>query len=355
MEQPLQNTIMLASFRQRKMTHVLSEKESNWRNRSQHAQVSDGRLSLCKMPTMPDRRDDDKSVKINFTFNSNDLVVSHTGKPFTAQELAALLSGGSSKEFDDAETTGRFGTGFLVTHALSTHVDVDGVLSTQEGQEFFHIKLARDGDEKSIEENIEQANESLDNAKPLSESYIANNSTASFTYYDADCDVAQRGLDRLKRLLPYLYVTCEKLGQVRIERQHRTTLFKPANTTKKMINGFVLKLTEVTISEDETTQQFTALRIGSQNAQSALLAVLENCDGNPYRVVLPEDDFPRIFVKFPIAGTDFLPFNVVLDGSFAPQPERDSIAMNEPDKCLVLCRNGGVSYTHSARCEIRLA
>ena len=280
-------------------------------------------------------RDGDQHVKISFTFKDNDLVVSHTGKPFTAQELAALLSGGSSKEFDDAKTTGRFGTGFLVTHALSTYVDVDGVLFTQEGHEFFHIKLARDGDEKSIVENIERSNESLANAKPLSESCIAKNPTASFTYYDADCDVAQRGLDRLEQLLPYLYVTCEKLGQVRIERPHGTTLFKPANTTDKMIDGFVLRLTEVTVSQDETTRQLTALRISSQNAQSALLVVLENCDSNRYRVVLPEDEFPKLFVKFPIVGTNFLPFNVVLDGSFAPLKERDGIAMDENDRGLV--------------------
>ena len=283
-------------------------------------------------------RDGDSRVKISFTFKDNDLVVSHTGKPFTARELAALLSGGSSKEFDDGETTGRFGTGFLVTHALSTCVDVDGVLSTREGPEFFQIKLTRDGDEQSIVENIEQANESLSNAKRLSEPCIANNPTASFTYYNADCDVTQRGLDRLEQVLPYLYVTCEKLGQVRIERSHRTTLFKPASTTDKMIDGFILKRTEVTVTQDETTRQLTVFRIGSQNvqsAQSALLVVLENCDCNRYQVILPEDDFPRIFVKLPIAGTDFLPFKVVLDGSFAPLKERDGIAMNEDDRALV--------------------
>ncbi|MYB58945.1 MAG: hypothetical protein F4X51_21415 [Gemmatimonadetes bacterium] len=280
-------------------------------------------------------RDGDQHVEISFTFKDNDLVVSHTGKPFTARELAALLSGGSSKDFDDEETTGRFGTGFLVTHALSTCVDVDGVLFTQEGHEFFHIKLARGGDEKSIVENIEQSNESLANAKPLSKSCIARNPTASFAYYDADCEVAKWGLDRLEQVLPYLYVTCEKLGQVRIERPHGTTFFKPANTTKKIIDGFVLKLTEVTVSQDETTRQLTALRIGSQNAQSALLVVLENGDSNRHRVLLPADNFPRIFVKLPITETNFLPFKVVLEGSFDPTQERNSIAMNQNDRDLI--------------------
>ena len=97
------------------------------------------------------------------------MVVSHTGNPFVAQELAALLSGGSSKEFDSEETTGRFGTGFLVTHALSTHVDVNGVLTTKDGPESFHIELVRDGDEESIVKNIDQANNRWRTRKRLRE------------------------------------------------------------------------------------------------------------------------------------------------------------------------------------------
>ncbi len=280
-------------------------------------------------------RDGDKRIKISFTFKDNNFLVSHTGKPFTTEDLAALLSGGSSKDFDDEKTTGRFGTGFLVTHALSTHVDVHGVIEIEKSYEKFHIELDRDGDEDAIAKNIEQADEAIGKALPLPESCIAKNPTASFIYYDADCEVAKRGLDRLEEVLPYLYVTCEKLGQVRIERPNKTTLFKPAITNEKMIDGFVLKLTEVTISQDETTRQLTALRIGSQNAQSALLVVLENCDSNRYRVVLPADDFPRIFVKFPIVETNFLPFNVVLDGSFDPKQERDVIAMTPNDRDLI--------------------
>lgn len=136
-------------------------------------------------------RDGDKRVKISFIFKDNDLLVSHTGKPFTTEELAALLSGGSSKDFDDEETSGRFGTGFLVTHALSTHVDVHGLIKIGKGHERFHIELNRDGDEDAIAKNIEQANEAIGKAQPLSEPCIAKNPTASFTYYNANyvmCD-----------------------------------------------------------------------------------------------------------------------------------------------------------------------
>ena len=279
-------------------------------------------------------RDGENLVKIHFTFKNDELVVSHTGKPFIAQDLAALLSGGSGKEFDDDKTTGRFGTGFMVTHALSTHVAVCGVIKTEKDHERFHIKLDRGGDEDAIAKNIEQANEAIDKAKPLHESCIADNPTASFTYYDTDCAVAQRGLKRLEQALPYLYATCDKLGQVCIEHPHGTTLFEPRDMTERDIDGFVLKSIEVMVSQGEITHLLTALRIG-QNAESGLLVVLEHSDSHQHRVRLPNSNFPKIFVRFPIAGTDFLPFNVVLDGRFASLQERDGIAMHEPDRCLV--------------------
>lgn len=279
-------------------------------------------------------RDGDDRVEINFILQDGMLVASHTGKPFTPQELAALLSGGSSKEFDDEETTGRFGTGFLVTHGLSPFVDVEGVLSTLESREHFHVELIRNGDEDSIVRNIELANQSLAGAEIASESWIAENPTVSFKYRDVDCNVANIGLDRLQQALPYLYATCEKLGRVRIERPELTTVFEPASTTECKLGGFTLRMTEVAISGSEKTKHLNAVRVGERDGRSALLTVIETCDDQK-RLKLPDAEFPKLFVKFPIAGTGFLPFNVVMDGQFAPEQERDGILMNESDKDLI--------------------
>lgn len=246
-----------------------------------------------------------------------------------------MLSGGSSKEFDSAETTGRFGTGFLVTHALSTRVDVDGVLTTQEDLEAFHIELIRDGDEESIVKNIDLANLSLENAKAVSDVWVANNPTASFTYYDPDDGVVQRGLDRLEEALPYVFATCGRLGRVRIERFGEAICFEPLGSYKYDKDDFVINNTDVSITTDDGVTGVTAVRASRKDRRSALLVVLENGESDTQRVRLPSDGFARVFVAFPIAGTDLLPFNVVLDGNFAPLQERDGIAMHDGDRMLV--------------------
>lgn len=280
-------------------------------------------------------RDDHRRVEVAFVLGDDQLVVSHTGKPFVAQELAALLSGGSSKEFDSEETTGRFGTGFLVTHALSTRVDVDGVLNTEEGPEIFHVELERDGDEDSIAGNIGRANQALERAQSVSASAIAGEPTASLVYHLVNFDVAKRGLGRLEQALPYLYATCSKLGSVRIELSGELLLFEPVTSCEDTVGDFVINETHISISSSNTAKNLVAVRVGRKDGQSALLAVLERRGLDEYQVLLPGEDFSRIFVTFPIAETDFLPFNVILDGKFAPDQERDGIAMHDADKELI--------------------
>ena len=280
-------------------------------------------------------RGENDRVEIDFILQGDRLVVSHTGKTFTSQELAALLTGGSSKEFDDEETTGRFGTGFLVTHALSTRVDVDAILTTHEGNERFRIELVRDGDENSIAENIESAYQSLENAETVYDTWVAGKPTATFTYHSVDSNVAGRGLDRLQDALPYLYATCEKLGRVRIERSDGTEIFEPCSTVKNELDGLTLRETEVTISGSRESQRLHAVRVSKEKDQSALIVILENGVDQKH-LKLSDSEFSKLFVKFPIAGTEFLPFNFVLDGSFTTQQERDGISMNPADRELIV-------------------
>src|SRR5947209_2345413 len=88
----------------------------------------------------------------------------HNGAPFLPQDLAALLSGGSNKNYQSEDTTGRFGTGFLVTHVLSQQTEVSGLVKTKEGMEQFRLKLNRSGDEEQILQNIKECKADLDSA-----------------------------------------------------------------------------------------------------------------------------------------------------------------------------------------------
>jgi hypothetical protein len=113
----------------------------------------------------PGARNGREGVNVRLTFNGQTVVYEHDGKPFTMPELAALLSGGSSKEFEAIETTGRFGTGFLVTHVLSFQINFRGVLATDHEYAKVSIKLDRSGDEQKISDNTASCRNAIGEAQ----------------------------------------------------------------------------------------------------------------------------------------------------------------------------------------------
>lgn len=280
-------------------------------------------------------RDGAECVEVDFQIRDGNLVVSHTGKPFSAQELAALLSGGSSKEFDDTETTGRFGTGFLSTHVLSTRVDVEGIIETQEGFEEFTINLNRNGNEDLISENIAQANEAVREAGRIQGGVPGDKPTASFTYYNADSVVVEEGIERLKAVLPYLYGTCPRLGEVKIVSESVDTYFTREETTSNQRDDVRIALNEINVTDSGCSKQVTVVRVNREGSDSALLVALERDGAGSTMFKAPAQGFPRLFVQFPIAETSGLPLNVIIDGRFTPQQERDGITMNSADKNLI--------------------
>ena len=126
--------------------------------------------------------------------------------------------------------------------------------------------------------------------------------------------------DRLEQTVPYLYGTCENLGEVRIRRPDRTVVFRresPVGAGFRDIDGFVLKEAIVTASYfgGAADRQFATVSIlasvkagrdgaaDGRDASAGLLLILEQEDDAGTNIVFPEPGFPRIFVQFPINET----------------------------------------------------
>jgi len=160
------------------------------------------------------------------------LIFEHDGAPFTSDELAALLTGGSSKEFESEVTTGRFGTGFLVTHVLSERATLRGLLAVSRGWELFELALDRSGDEDAILANSRSCNEALRHATSVKD--FADIPSARFEYPIADDRAVQIGLETLKQALPYLYGTRSSLGKVEFTAADGSIdIWSPAKSSRK--------------------------------------------------------------------------------------------------------------------------
>ena len=140
----------------------------------------------------PGARDGKKGVDIDLTFDGDTVVYEHDGKPFTLPNLAALISGGSNKDFESAETTGRFGTGFLATHVLSPQINFTGVLAGEDGIEEVCIPLNRAGTEQDIFENTTHCSQAIETASQLAT--LDGHKTARFQYQVDNPKAAQIGV-----------------------------------------------------------------------------------------------------------------------------------------------------------------
>src|SRR5689334_5121607 len=73
-------------------------------------------------------------LKAGFLFKEDRFVFTHDGGPFNFDDITALILGGSARIYDSSALTGRFGTGFLVTHAISAKVSISG--QSEDGSSF---------------------------------------------------------------------------------------------------------------------------------------------------------------------------------------------------------------------------
>jgi len=251
----------------------------------------------------------------------------HDGAFFTPRDLAALLSGGSGKEFESEDTTGRFGTGFLVTHVLASRTSVSGVLMSADHCERFSLVLDRGGDEDSIVENIAACDAAIQSASFLD--CTDDVPSATFTYLTDDASSLDRGLISFRSAIAYLFATCERLRRVHIEMDDDPAeVWEAEVATMRHEHGAVVYRRDSLWRRGTEAMEYRSVRVSMTSAAStSAIAVLVRNDST-WRLSAPDVDFPRAFCRYPIRSSAFLPINAILDAPFDLDQERRRILLD---------------------------
>lgn len=263
------------------------------------------------------------------------VVFEHDGAPFASDELAALLSGGSSKDFESETITGRFGTGFLVTHVLAERTRLCGLLQVPNGCERFDLTLDRGGDEDAILANIKHSHEAIRAAVPVPDA--VNVESAVIEYESGEAEIFALGLHELRRALPYLYGTRGTLGRVELRSGDGVAeTWEASQIDQRVIDGAYMEYRTITVTGHELpTRELRVFRFAvEKDASAAALVLVEQTASGP-KVKLPDFDAPRVFREYPLRASGFLPVNFVFDGKFDPDQERGGLLMNANDKGLL--------------------
>jgi hypothetical protein len=240
------------------------------------------------------------------------------------EDFAALLTGGSSKDFMSTETTGRFGTGFLVTHVLSERVRVSGILEVDDTNRAFDVDLYRPNDEHLLLQNVRDSQSSLLHTSLVQD--LSDEPTASFEYLVDDEQTAARGLDALRQSLPHLFATCRRLGEIRIRDGEKeavwTALTKSENSESDGIHISELK---VSLVEDGTARKdWRVIRAAETIPARGRLVVALVGEGDRWMLCKP-GTLPSFYRQLPLLGGPTLPAWAIIDGDFEVEQERRSI------------------------------
>jgi len=268
--------------------------------------------------------------------NSHRLFFEHDGAPFSVDDITALQSGGSNKDFESEITTGRFGTGFLVTHVLSPRTRVMGLLAVDEGLERFDLLLDRSGSEEAIIQNIMDCEESIGRAELLQDSEGC--ASARFEYLVEEGSSLTLGIEALRGTLPYLFSTCPLLRKVTLRRLDGVTdIWVGDEVFGHLLSKGYLHERPVQVMTIETgeVRELRSLRFSlTEHEKSSALVVLDQ-DGDSWAARIPDAAAARLYVRFPIRGTNELPFAFVLNGLFDVEQERRHVHLNDDSKGLL--------------------
>lgn len=321
---------LIASFRE-----TFNEQVQKALARRIHAKVRDARsdpdraagrwpFELIQNAHDAGARDGRDGISVAFELIDGVLSFEHDAAPFSMADIAALLTGGSSKDFDSQETTGRFGTGFLVTHALSERVQVAGVLDVDGEHRAFEVTLDRPDDEDRILHNIRDSESAL--GRTLAVADFIRAPTATVKYVVDDNDTALAGLGMLEQALPHLFGTCRRLREIRIRRADREIHWKAA-ASSETLNRDGIWIDEVAVcSADgegkEADWRLVRAATGKTASGRVVLALHRNGDA---WIACKPGEVPSVFRQLPLLGGPTLPTWVIIDGEFDVDQERSSV------------------------------
>ena len=269
----------------------------------------------------------DKRLIASIRDNSEELVLLHNGSGFTIEQIQRLIFHGSTK-VEDEETIGQYGSGFLTTHLLSWDIDVSGQLD--DGQ-WFDFRLSRNPE--SVNALSTSMNQAWDDFNPVSSlrEPMPEGFTTRFKYPITEIwakDAVKEGNTTLKQCTPFVVVFNKVFYSIDIKEPCETSSFKVVQRCLSIRAG----LWEINVMQNINGNQREMKYLLAQGLKASVTAPLTTISDRPE--CLSVENTPRLFVAFPLVGTESFSFPAVINGNrkfFKPNENRDGVDLGQGD------------------------
>lgn len=258
----------------------------------------------------------DTNLVASIVRNKEEVVFRHNGANFKIDEIGHLIFHGSTK-IENPETIGRYGSGFLATHLLSPEIEIEG--KVDDGREFL-FNLRREIGSISALSNL-MAQAQRDFKSSLSLATTVNDFTTQFRYRlrDDAVDAVDEGVEALKQCAPFVVAFNHEFSRIDIDSPEEIMQFKVVE--RRQLEDGNLQLITVVQATNGLEKQIRML-LAHRGRTSVVIPV--EMDNTP--ACLPLGRVPRLFLGFPLIGTEDFSFPGVINSfDFTPTENRDGV------------------------------
>jgi hypothetical protein len=261
-----------------------------------------------------------KFVDIKIIIHTEFLSFQHNGGYFQPRSVTNLVHQISSKE--GSQSIGRFGTGFLTTHTLSRHVEVESVFESY--GKFYPFQLEMDRTGKTEETLVLGIEKTWDLYKSAPRHVISKpeKDITIFKYRHPNLDVAQATLRDAMDFMAYCFAFVPYLNTFRVENEIQNTQISYQREKENSIHAPLSILTIDKIAK-QNTDKIQILHI--QHEKISLAIEIQSTDTET-RLLPISKNTPRLFCAYPLIGTEDFWYPFVLNSvHFNPKTERDKL------------------------------
>lgn len=285
---------------------------------------------------------DECHIKIDLCNDRLDF--SHQGKPFDNKTLFSLTIQSSSKDAEDAEQVGQYGTGFMTTHTFNTRVTINGTYDyTDENgvhQCYYPIdNFVLDRSGSTANEIFDEMCTALKKINNLHNTELSISEKRLWTTfsYDLDDKMAKNlneQLAHLIKLIPFVLVINNRIKDFTISnhisnKRYRFCAIGNKVDAETLDNDWLRLSKQISVcNESEEKQIITCNYIQSSDDKDIIFIP-------PFDLYLGSpNDFPTLFLWFPLLGSENFGVNFIFHSSrFYPVEKRNNILLpRENDK-----------------------
>ena len=265
--------------------------------------------------------EDDTSLVASIELGDGELAFRHNGRGFTEEEVAHLIFHGSTK-VEDERTLGQYGSGFLTTHLLSPEINVSGQLIDGTAFDFpLRREITSAG---ALSESMDKAWNEFD----VSGETLSDGFTTRFRYpiVEDATEAVNAGIETLKRCAPFVVVFNRQFRRIDIESPDGIMSFEVIERESLQQKGFQ----RVTVGVSEHGGQWKREYILVEGERASITVPIETIhDGS---TCIPLSDIPRLFLGFPLIGTENFSFPAIINSfEFTPTENRDGVYLGQSD------------------------